>query len=71
MPLHTNAVQHEQYVLQGRARVRIGDKEIIVEKDDVVFIPAGSPHSYESIGDIDFIFLCMVPNRADSIDLIG
>lgn len=24
MPLHTNAVEHEQYVLRGRARVTIG-----------------------------------------------
>jgi quercetin dioxygenase-like cupin family protein len=70
MPMHTNLVQHEQYVLQGRARVRIGDAEIEVVKDDVVFIPAGVPHSYESIGKEDFVFLCMVPNRRDEIEIV-
>jgi quercetin dioxygenase-like cupin family protein len=56
--------------LQGRARVRIGDETIEVTADDVVFIPAGVPHSYESIGDDDFIFLCMVPNRPDQIEIL-
>ena len=70
MPLHTNQVQHEQYVLRGRARVRIGDDEIEVSKDDVVYIPAGVPHAYESIGEEDFVFLCMVPNRPDRIEIL-
>jgi quercetin dioxygenase-like cupin family protein len=70
MPLHTNRVQHEQYVLGGRARVTIGDAVIEVAKDDVVFIPAGVPHGYQSIGEEDFVFLCVVPNRPDQIDIL-
>ncbi len=70
MPLHTNLVQHEQYVLQGRAQVRIGDDEIEVVEDDVVYIPAGVPHSYRSIGEEDFVFLCVVPNRPDKIEIL-
>ena len=27
MPLHTNTVEHEQYVLRGHARIRIGDED--------------------------------------------
>ena len=38
MPLHTNTVEHEQYVLAGRARIRIGDEEYDVGRDDVVLI---------------------------------
>ena len=45
MPLHTNTVEHEQYVLRGRARVVIGSEEHEVSKGDIVFIPAGTPHS--------------------------
>lgn len=70
MPLHTNRVQHEQYVLQGKARIQIGGEEIEVEKDDVIYIPAGVEHSYQSIGDEDFVFLCMVPNRSDEIEIV-
>ena len=50
MPLHTNLVEHEQYVLNGEAKVQIGDKSILVQKDDVVFIPAGVEHNYSTIG---------------------
>ncbi len=71
MPLHTNDVEHEQYVLRGRARVRIGDNTHRVKKGDVVFIPAGTPHSYEALGDEPFEFLCSVPNAPDTIRPCG
>jgi quercetin dioxygenase-like cupin family protein len=70
MPLHTNLVEHEQYVLRGRASVRIGDEVHEVKADDVVYIPAGVPHSYDAEGDEPFEFLCSVPNRDDRIDLV-
>ena len=71
MPMHTNTVEHEQYVLRGRARVVIGSEEHEVSKGDVVFIPAGIPHSYDTLGDEPFEFLCAVPNGPDTIELVG
>jgi quercetin dioxygenase-like cupin family protein len=70
MPRHTNTVEHEQYVLQGRARIGIGDEEIEVSAGDVVYIPAGTPHFYEAMGEENFEFLCIVPNAEDRIDLV-
>jgi len=70
MPRHTNAVEHEQYVLQGRARIAIGDEEYDVRAGDVVFIPAGVPHWYRNTGDEDFVFLCLVPNLPDEIKIL-
>ena len=70
MPLHTNAVEHEQYVLRGKGRVVIGEETLEVQRDDVVYIPAGVPHSYDSIGDEPFEFICVVPNRPDEIRLV-
>jgi len=70
MPLHTNTVEHEQLVLSGRAEVIFGDEVKIVKKDDVVFIPAGMPHSYRTIGDEDFQFLCLVPNSEDHLEIL-
>lgn len=70
MPLHTNRVEHEQYVLRGRARVVIGETTHEVGPDDVVWIPAGVPHSYDSIGEEPFEFLCVVPNAEDRIELV-
>lgn len=70
MPRHTNEVEHEQYVLRGRARVTIGDEEVTVEAGDVVYIPAGVPHSYRAEGEEPFQFLCTVPNEPDRIELL-
>jgi len=70
MPRHTNAVEHEQYVLRGRARVSIGDEIHEVKAGDVVYIPAGTPHSYNALGDEPFEFLCAVPNGPDRIELL-
>ena len=71
MPPHTNSVEHEQYVLRGRARIGIGDEVYEVGADDFVFIPAGVPHWYEALGDEPFEFLCAVPNGPDMIELVG
>ena len=63
MPLHTNSVEHEQFVLRGRARVVIGAVTHEVSTGDVVYIPAGTPHSYTVLSeDEPFEFLCAVPN---------
>lgn len=71
MPRHTNAVEHEQYVLRGSARVTIGDEVHQVRADDVVYIPAGVPHSYTADeGDEPFEFLCVVPNAPDRIEIV-
>lgn len=69
MPLHTNQVEHEQYVLRGRARLRIGGEEHRVSPGDVLYIPAGVPHDYQ-VEEGPFEFLCMVPNLPDRIDLV-
>lgn len=70
MPKHTNAVEHEQYVLTGRAKVGIGEKVYSVEAGDVLLIPAGTPHWYRTEGDQPFEFLCVVPNISDRIEII-
>ena len=70
MPPHTNTVEHEQYVLRGRAKIGIGDEVVEVERDDVVYIPAGTPHWYEALGEEPFEFLCVVPNKPDRIELV-
>jgi quercetin dioxygenase-like cupin family protein len=70
MPRHTNTVEHEQYVLRGRGKIGIGDEVFEVGADDVVYIPAGTPHWYETVGDEPFEFLCAVPNHPDEIELL-
>ena len=69
IPAHTNTVEHEQYVLCGRARLGIADRVEEVAAGDVVFIPAGTPHWYEVLGEERFEFLCIVPNQPDRMEM--
>jgi quercetin dioxygenase-like cupin family protein len=70
IPNHTNTVEHEQFVLNGRAQIGVNDEIHEVKKNDVVFIPANAPHWYKTLGDEPFEFLCMVPNKEDIMKLI-
>jgi quercetin dioxygenase-like cupin family protein len=70
MPNHTNRVEHEQFVLRGRAKIGIGDEVFEVQQGDVVFIPAEVPHWYTNISDEPFEFLCIVPNKPDTTTLL-
>jgi quercetin dioxygenase-like cupin family protein len=70
MPRHTNRVEHEQYVLRGMATITLGDETHRVKAGDVVYIPAGEPHSYRAEGSEPFEFLCVVPNQPDVIELV-
>ena len=70
MPNHTNSVEHEQYVLGGSAKIGIGDEVVEVQVGNVVFIPAGVPHWYTTVGEEPFVFLCLVPNEPDTIEIV-
>ena len=70
IPAHTNTVEHEQYVLSGRAKIGIGEDVHEVSEGDVVYIPAEVPHWYEVVGDDPFEFLCAVPNLPDHVEIL-
>jgi quercetin dioxygenase-like cupin family protein len=70
MPRHTNTVEHEQYALRGRARVWIDGTETVVSAGDVLFIPAGVPHSYHTVGDEPYEFICVIPNLTDTVEIL-
>lgn len=70
IPAHTNSVEHEQYVLRGRAKIGIAGEVVEVKEDDVVFIPAGVPHWYHVEGSEPFEFICVVPNLPDKIEIL-
>ncbi len=65
MPLHTNTVEHLQYVLSGEAEIRIGTETIRVRAGDTVHIPAEVPHAYRVTSKEEFAFLCVIPNAPD------
>ena len=70
MPFHTNSVEHEQFVLSGKAHVKVGEKTFEAAAGDILLIPAGVPHSYETLGDEAYSFLCLVPKGEDCITML-
>jgi quercetin dioxygenase-like cupin family protein len=70
VPEHTNAVEHEQYVLEGEYVVGIGDEERTVSAGDSIFIPAGTVHWYRNESDSPGAFICVVPNGDDEITVV-
>ena len=70
VPRHTNAVEHEQYVLAGQYVVGIGETEHAVRPGDAILIPAGAEHWYRNESDEPGAFICVVPNGDDTIDLV-
>ena len=70
MPLHTNAIEHEQYVISGKAVVSIGAEKFEASAGDILLIPAGVAHAYETLGDETYSFLCLVPKQEDCIKVL-
>ncbi|WP_028581161.1 cupin domain-containing protein [Desulfogranum japonicum] len=70
MPMHTNSVEHEQFILGGTADVVVGEEKFQVSKDDAVLIPKGVPHCYTNNGSEPFVFLCLIPNEEDIVEII-
>jgi len=70
MPNHTNEIQHQQYVLNGEAKVIIGEETYHAKEGDFLYIPAGIAHSYEACYDSGYQFLCMITTQEDTIKLV-
>jgi quercetin dioxygenase-like cupin family protein len=70
VPEHTNAVEHEQYVLGGEYVVGVENEEYEVAAGDSLLIPAGTVHWYRNESEEPGAFICVVPNGDDEIELV-
>jgi quercetin dioxygenase-like cupin family protein len=69
VPLHSHPHEQMGMVYAGKATLKIGDEERVVEKGDFYRIPANVPHSDTTIGDEPFVMLdIFYPIREDFIE---
>jgi quercetin dioxygenase-like cupin family protein len=69
VPLHSHPHEQVGLVFAGRARLRIGDEERIVQEGDFYRIPGDVPHGDTCIGDEPFVMLDIFnPVREDLIE---
>jgi len=52
---HTHEWEHAMYVMQGRARAKIGEEESTMTPGVLGFIPRDTIHSIENIGQEDLV----------------
>jgi len=72
VPLHSHPHEQIGMVYAGKAVLRIGDEERVVEKGDFYCIPANVPHSDTCIGDEPFVMLdIFYPVREDFIEKLN
>jgi len=72
VPLHSHPHEQIGMVYAGKAVLRIGDEERVVEKGDFYCIPANVPHSDTCIGDEPFVMLDIFsPVRKDFIEKLN
>ena len=54
---------HGVVVMQGRARVMLGERFEEIGPGDVVYIPGWERHQFENLTDDLFTFLCIIPPK--------
>ena len=51
-PLHVHAGEEETlYVLEGEVRFRLGDEVHTGSAGSIAFVPRGTPHAFQNVGD--------------------
>ncbi len=60
-PKHTHPYEHENYILEGRGEVLIGEQVYELKPGYVILVPPGVLHQYRNTGDTLLRFLCSVP----------
>lgn len=60
-PRHAHPYEHENFVVEGQGRVLLNGQWHEVGPGSVIFVPAGTEHTYENIGQTPFRFLCGIP----------
>ena len=69
VPLHSHPNEQIGMVYAGKARLRIGDEERVVQKGDFYCIPANVSHGDTCLGDEPFIMMdIFYPVREDFIE---
>jgi quercetin dioxygenase-like cupin family protein len=57
-PLERHEHEHEVFILHGKALVKGGEVEMVVNAGDAIFIPSNEEHQFRNIGEEKVEFLC-------------
>ena len=60
-PFHSHEWEHEVFILEGKGKIKIEDKEREFGKGDVIFIPGNVKHQFKNTEGKRVKFLCLIP----------
>lgn len=60
-PKHIHPYEHENFVVEGKGKLLIGDTWHSLAPGDVAYVPAGILHQYVNASDGVLKFLCAIP----------
>jgi quercetin dioxygenase-like cupin family protein len=60
-PLHTHPWEHEVFILEGKGKLKSGDKEIALTPGDAVIVLPNEQHSFINAGKNILRLICVVP----------
>ena len=68
-PLHEHPDQDELiYTLEGRYRVQLGDAQFNAPPGSFIFIPRGTPHTWQNVGDTPARFFAAFTPAAPQVE---
>ncbi len=62
-PYHSHDWEHENFIISGKGKIRIGDKEYEVSAGSYAYVPPNEMHQYICIGDEPLELLCLIPKK--------
>ena len=62
---HTHPWEHEVFIVEGSGSVWDGEKRHTFREGDVLYIPAGEPHTFMNQGEKTLRFICCIPAGVD------
>lgn len=60
-PHHSHNYEHEIYVLSGKGKAFIEEKEYALKEGSFILIKPNLKHQIKNTGKEEFIFLCIIP----------
>jgi len=60
-PLHSHPWEHEIFILEGEAKLILGEEERMAGRETAIYIPSNLKHSIMNAGENKLRFLCLIP----------
>ena len=60
-PLHSHPWEHEIFILEGEAKLILGEEERTAKRETAIYIPPNLRHSIINSGENKLRFLCLIP----------